>query len=1444
MSKRSAEANNGDASNKRQATTAPREDKDDELSASLRCLLSRPFASKDLAAVTAAASSGHAKLHVNAFFKQNKRKVLDALLSLVEDHAADASDRENGFDLLRDSFSDEGRVFDAAWSALTAPFGDGALQNWKIRIGALQCAMANAAFAGKLGPLLDQLQSMVNEQLQSTVTLSEGQEALRVCTVNYELNGTATLLSRDLEEAAQTIARRLLESKLPDQQVDGLNYLLSVSRCDGDFGVEEDIVIKRIAFLFTSSTDALVSIFSCESLSNWSVLDELSKTEPGVGAIRAMLDKLASTKDNSVAKQVMTTLSDLCSDTLNDYLDGTEGAESIEKAIKELVETRGVDLVFSWLTKSKSLVPACLSLLSSFCSAGSCVCSSNATQNIWVGWLKDTKFSPPLCLTLGPGSDDTDRIVFVRSSRLLVDIVFGSECKAARLEQLMQKGYLRLMFDVLGPTKNKPQAPLEEEGQGECAVADCVAAVLAAFKATLDMSSTTSSFAKHMVSPQSLTVFLKLCSSNDEGTEAEASSLLQSMIHQCDPPSRTASRAAYSAVGGADMRLLDRIHAAACARLDAIPLPLPELTSGESPLTAGKGGLLSALQLLLAVWKRSSDHRRNFSHFHTVLLVFQSVGWSTLGQDPWCAPGEAILSPCTEIINHMLGGGPFGSSMEQDFAASQAGQFKISCLLEPGVVPLLTFVAADKSRYHACTQAASALNSLESWVKDDTTALGVLNSIHAMGGCGYGTSGGRGGGDAGGDVSGDAGARLPVKDNLLVSLALLLGGGSNRDLVLRMAQLGLMDVLKGLLSLDTGSTRASSSGAGGGGSSSSSSSSAAGGSGVLAAWPGSGERSGTDALKRVSTGCAVMSTLVRQTDLARAPAGCDGAGDGPSNGPSKSSRGQGAARRSARPASASRGMKASRGRGAAKPTTYSSSVQASDKTRKRLGQESRVERASCAAFAHMLHDTSLVDVLLEVEAGGRAGEEEQDAAGGEKAGEEGAHTALAKPGPTAGGGFIFEAHRFVLVARSEYFRRMLSSTMLEAREKAIKITGVSPLAMRGLLEFLYSGNVTDARVFGLDPKVKEEHEQHTDEEAEETAAKQKKANGRKQKSSPSTAPSSTDVGCESTALTEDDGLCCSSLYADADQELLVLANRYQTDGLKALTEKRLLHKMDARGKKAVAGILQTVIFASTHEAHTLKTEAVRFLVHSMTKYTPSKDGKYLQSMLQGVDAGGEAGGEAGVQLPEAEGEAMQLEAEGAVDESTGQEVGAKPHSKSKGSSPSVAQVWLEADLAGRAEVLDEVIFHLRTRLSDGVGLAGVFRNEDGAGGGAGDNPLLKKDGHVYCPSGHAMDWSNRSDGGYASGWHCDACGDRGGMGFHAARFCCNDCQIDYCKLCHTSFTTKPNPFVVTDADDVDNVLANAGLVADDAAPESRECPACTYYNPTDATMCEGCGTGL
>ena len=160
-----------------------------------------------------------------------------------------------------------------------------------------------------------------------------------------------------------------------------------------------------------------------------------------------------------------------------------------------------------------------------------------------------------MCLTLGTGSDDTDRIVFVRSSRLLVDIVFGSECKAARLEQLMQKGYLRLMFDVLGPTKNMPQAPLEEEGQGECAVADCVAAVLAAFKAALDMSSTASSFAKHMGSPQPLTVFLKLCSSNDEGTEAEAPSLLQSMTHQCGPPSRTASRTAYGAVGGADMVL-------------------------------------------------------------------------------------------------------------------------------------------------------------------------------------------------------------------------------------------------------------------------------------------------------------------------------------------------------------------------------------------------------------------------------------------------------------------------------------------------------------------------------------------------------------------------------------------------------------------------------------------------------------------------------------------------------------------------------------------------------------------------------------------------------------------------------------------------------------------------------------------------------------------------
>jgi hypothetical protein len=311
-------------------------------------------------------------------------------------------------------------------------------------------------------------------------------------------------------------------------------------------------------------------------------------------------------------------------------------------------------------------------------------------------------------------------------------------------------------------------------------------------------------------------------------------------------------------------------------------------------------------------------------------------------------------------------------------------------------------------------------------------------------------------------------------------------------------------------------------------------------------------------------------------------------------------------------------------------------------------------------------------------------------------------------------------------------------------------------------------------------------------------------------------------------------VCCSSLYADADQELLVQANRYQTDGLKALAEKRLLEKLDARGKKAVAGVVQTVIFASTHEAHTLKTEAVRFLVKSMTSYTPSTDQQYLAGTQQRAD---------NAVAQENEGDAMQLEVEG-KEETLVQLGGIAPASAGLDGAlppivtsvlPSIAQVWLEADPAERSEVLQEVIHHLSMRLIDGTG---------SAGSGADNSNPLPEHGRVYCPSGHSMDWSRRRDGGYTSGWICDGCGD------HPSRFCCNGCVIDYCKLCYQSFTTKPNPFVVTDPTEVDIAISTrathnvAVLAAAEAEPQFRACPACTFNNPTTATACGMCGGAI
>jgi hypothetical protein len=1600
----------------------------DALSLSLRCLLSEPIPTKDLRAViNAHTSKGHEKFRVTAFVKRNNKKVLESLLSLAKDR--DAEDRALAFELLRlisgiqasGGSSHEKQVFDTAWSVMTAATGfkcDGYRNpDEAVKHEAFMCAQANEKrFAARAGPILDQLESLVN--------LKEAQEALRICSLNFYLYADATILERDLDDAAQVTAQRLLESSQPQQQLDGMEYILSFFYHGEDLGAEEAQTAKRIATLFTTSTDSRVIMQACECTTNWSVLDELNKTEHGTDILRAMLDRIASAKDKVVATAIMGRLTDFINDTIDDYLDGREDPETIETKIKELIESRGIDLVLGW-TKSKPVATSCLSLLQAFCSF--CTHTSGGSpsiaQNLWTHWLK-SKLTPSMGLEIKPDvCDDTDIEIFEHCTRLLTCIVQGSENPAERIELMMQKGFLRSMFDVLGKTGQNRK--VLQGGEGVVNTSKCAAlldkAALSALARLLKLDSSTdtseSNFAKYMKAPQSLTMFLKLCSSGNRTCENSASELVTVIIQKLSAAARIA-----------DSLVLDRIHAAACACLDAIPLPFPVRTDGKigdgkiadtCPLTGRKGGLEWALMLLLEVWKKSPEHRRNFAHFNTILLMLKSVGWRTLGRPFSEQLGETtefILRRCVEIINHLLKANVTTSS-----SAHIEGQFRINCLLEPGVVPLLTFISLDSSHLFAKAEATAALKSLEAWVKTDTTAMGILSSMHAMG-SGYGAcTGGLIGGTCG-STNGNANG-LNAKDNLLVSLALLLGNTENKSLVMRMGQLGLVRVLKGLLAVE------SNAGAGGGGSSSSA---------MCSSCSAMCSRAHVDdsALQQISIGCAILSKLVVQTDLLRKDSGSAAVSV-------SRSRGRGGGGGSQR---ASRG--ASRGASSASKATNASM----GNVRHRLEQNSKVERASCAAFAHMLLDSSFVDVRLEVE-GSMSNEESPSktiTTDGTTNGKQPSTAALSQavPGPTAGGGFVFEVHRFVLVARSEYFQRMFSSNMVEAKEKTIKIRDVSPLAMRGLLEFLYSGNVTNKELFGLNP-LTYEHERARLVAALQAAKDDTKtvpmkvepsssssASGESDNDSVTTVegcstPSYQDpsAGADSTSydqlvgsqeqgqisellnklkfmkqtmntlmtmagggsssqaapMAEDvrpltyeekrslslainklpgkklnrvlqiisermplgsqngneeieidlakldsgtltliqryvksalltspelqsrplasgsssSGLCsstssdktfsCSLLYADADQELLVLANRYQTDGLKALAEKRLLEKMESRGEKGLMDILPTVIFASTHEAHTLKKEAVHFLVQSLTKYTPSKDVRYMKETQQRADdehtkavqfvqlqadlalvkevkLQAEEGGDAMDTEGETKTEDYDQGDEAAEAASTegwqeggdtdrGDEAGGdtaslaeledavntvaptkEPTKAQPPWTPSIAQVWLEADPAERSEVLQELIYHLSMRLDEEVGA-------DGSAGSGADNPLPRH-GHVYCPSGHSMAWSDRRDGCYSSGWLCDACNDKGSVSFHPHRFNCNKCTVDYCKCCYQSFTTKPNPFVVTDSAEVDMVLNNVNVVAAVAVPAFWACPMCTYSNPTAVAACDMCGSAM
>jgi hypothetical protein len=76
--------------------------------------------------------------------------------------------------------------------------------------------------------------------------------------------GTAVLHVRLLQEdadpfhlkgAAQATARRFLNSTQPEQQVDGIGFLSLLNHYDGHFGAEEDMIVKRIVSLFTTSVN-------------------------------------------------------------------------------------------------------------------------------------------------------------------------------------------------------------------------------------------------------------------------------------------------------------------------------------------------------------------------------------------------------------------------------------------------------------------------------------------------------------------------------------------------------------------------------------------------------------------------------------------------------------------------------------------------------------------------------------------------------------------------------------------------------------------------------------------------------------------------------------------------------------------------------------------------------------------------------------------------------------------------------------------------------------------------------------------------------------------------------------------------------------------------------------------------------------------------------------
>ena len=51
----------------------------------------------------------------------------------------------------------------------------------------------------------------------------------------------------------------------------------------------------------------------------------------------------------------------------------------------------------------------------------------------------------------------------------------------------------------------------------------------------------------------------------------------------------------------------------------------------------------------------------------------------------------------------------------------------------------------------------------------------------------------------------------------------------------------------------------------------------------------------------------------------------------------------------------------------------------------------------------------------------------------------------------------FRTHKNVLAAVSDYFRAMLTGSMIEARQDHVDLKGVTPHAIKTLLNFAYTG---------------------------------------------------------------------------------------------------------------------------------------------------------------------------------------------------------------------------------------------------------------------------------------------------------------------------------------------------------------------------------------------------